>query len=354
MRSSAYTLPTIFFLSLLFVMLSTACKSASYGAQLSQPPSGGTLANIPPTVNQLAQQPTVTETLPPETFTPRSTLPTATAVAPAVDPTVAPEPTSTDLVPGEEATPPALLQGPSATLPRFDPGEVTPRPPATETQPPTPTAEPTYTPTRFPGVRIQTVGDSITEGGMYRLPLITLLNSTGCRYDMVGSRETGWAKGWDGDHQGYGGATAYWLVDDGIGLGQEMSSAFAIYRPDIVLLHIGTNDLWNTERDPTTIAEFVRTLIFKIRAGRADTDIYLAQIIPGQPFDVTEYNRQLQRIAQETTTAASPVILVDMTTNFDPNSDTSDGVHPNPNGGEKMALNWFNAMQIHGWCESGG
>lgn len=348
MRSSAYTNPTIFFVSLVLIVLSTACSPISPSSPPAPHINSSEVEAAAPTVKE--QVATLKPTV--EIRPTRSSTPIPPTVSPTPPQAEAVRPAATETAQATDTR--SLLPAREATLPLLDPGEVTPRPSITNTLSPTPTVEPTFTPTRFAGVRIQTVGDSITEGGMYRLPLISLLNSTGCRYDMVGSRETGWAKGWDGDHQGYGGATAYWLVDDGIGLGQEMSNAFALYRPDIVLLHIGTNDLWNTDRDPFTISEYVRTLIFKIRAGRADTDIYLAQIIPGQPFDVTEYNRQLQRIAQEMSTAGSPVILVDMTSNFDPNSDTSDGVHPNGNGGQKMALSWFNAMQANGWCNAGG
>ena len=104
-------------------------------------------------------------------------------------------------------------------------------------------------------VRILALGDSITQGGKrhvkeytYRLPLQMILQQEGIDYDFVGSRQAGlhedatWpdlAEGvpFDPDHEGYYGNTTYNATTKAM-------KAYDSYGtpPDIVLVHLGTND----------------------------------------------------------------------------------------------------------------
>src|SRR3954454_8141416 len=75
-------------------------------------------------------------------------------------------------------------------------------------------------------LRILFVGDSITAGGnrerdesSYRLPLQTLIATTGVAVDYVGTREQGlhadarWPSGFDLHHEAYYGATTAFVRD---------------------------------------------------------------------------------------------------------------------------------------------
>ena len=88
------------------------------------------------------------------------------------------------------------------------------------------------------------LGDSITRGGGqvryqyhgYRLALQQQLRTgaTGAKFDFVGSMLDKGVP--DGNHEGHGG----WTIDN---LAANMDRWMVAYRPDIVLLHAGTNNI---------------------------------------------------------------------------------------------------------------
>jgi hypothetical protein len=88
-------------------------------------------------------------------------------------------------------------------------------------------------------IKIMPLGDSITAGdryGGYRRLLYDLLTRDGIRFEFVGSLKGGDIP--NAHHEGHSG----WRID-------QIESGIAggwldTYRPDLVLLHIGTNDIW--------------------------------------------------------------------------------------------------------------
>ena len=79
----------------------------------------------------------------------------------------------------------------------------------------------------------------------------------------------------------------------------------------------------------------------------------LAQIMPLSPTEydcsecparVTALNEMIPGWASSTTSAASPVLVVDQWSGFDVAADTVDGVHPNRAGAQKMADRWYPAL----------
>jgi lysophospholipase L1-like esterase len=81
-----------------------------------------------------------------------------------------------------------------------------------------------------------TVGSGSPETAGYRGPLQALLARDGVTVDMVGSQHSGPASVRDVDYEGYGGLT---LEDMRSRVAQWVRRA----DPDVVLLHMGTNDL---------------------------------------------------------------------------------------------------------------
>src|SRR4051794_37307731 len=81
-----------------------------------------------------------------------------------------------------------------------------------------------------------TVGSGSPETAGYRGPLQTLLARDGVTVDMVGSQHSGPASVRDVDFEGYGGLT---LEDMRLRVAGWVRRA----NPDVVLLHMGTNDL---------------------------------------------------------------------------------------------------------------
>lgn len=134
-----------------------------------------------------------------------------------------------------------------------------------------------------------------------------------------------------------------------------------MYRPDIVLLHLGTNDIaeisfstMNPFVDDLTIdnsVEALQEIITLLRESNPDVEIYLAQILPmivpgsqGKiPTILESWNREIQTIASNLSTKISPIHLVDMYSEFG-NEDLYDGVHPSESGATKMAEKWAKSI----------
>lgn len=193
-------------------------------------------------------------------------------------------------------------------------------------------------------VRILPLGDSITEGidarSSYRYWLGRGLGEAGVAFDFVGSLRGARRGGWDGavdaDHEGHWG----WRADQ---VAARLDGWLVAAEPDIVLLHLGHNDLGAGEA-PAAVAGEVAALVARIRASRTAPRVLVAQVIPeaGWPALITRFNEAL---AGELRVAGDPdVHLVDLATGFDARRQTADGLHPNEDGARWMAERWLAAL----------
>jgi lysophospholipase L1-like esterase len=198
-------------------------------------------------------------------------------------------------------------------------------------------------------VRILAIGDSITQGGKtfvtYRLPLDRKLRAAGLRYEFVGTQQSEGPHGplW---HEGYGGKNAEFLA--GI-----MPQKLKQLQPDIILLHCGHNH-FAEEKPVAGILAAERAIIEAARKQNPKVVVLLAQVITSGKLPkygyLPELNQAQVLLARELTRADSPVVIVDQATGFDPQKDTiPDKVHPNAQGAEKMADQWFVALK--GWVK---
>lgn len=205
--------------------------------------------------------------------------------------------------------------------------------------------EPLASPTQT--IRIMPMGDSITEaeGGhsSYRFWLWDLLQGTGGNFDFVGSqrgvfRGTPRFTNFDQDHQGHWGFRVDQLLS--------LAPAAAAFQPDIVLLHIGTNDVRQGESADSTVNDIAR-IIDIFRQSNSDVVVLLAQVIPtNRNNDRIQFlNGNIAQLANLMDTDESPVVLVDQFSGFSLTTNTYDGVHPNDSGELRMAQRWFNALQ---------
>ena len=149
---------------------------------------------------------------------------------------------------------------------------------------------------------------------------------------------------YDGDNEGHGGYAATGIADQ-----NQLPPWLAAARPDIVLMHLGTNDMWGNFR-PTEIRIAAYTkLVGQMRANNPNMKILVAQIIPMNPSGCADVPPARGRRSTTRsragppaqTTAQSPIIVVDQWTGFDTTTDTGDGVHPNDAGFQKMADRWY-------------
>lgn len=202
--------------------------------------------------------------------------------------------------------------------------------------------------TLLAAVKIMPLGDSITESfpghATYRFYLYNQLAQAGYDVDFVGTMTgaTGGAplySNFDQNHEGHSG----WRTDQ---IRDNMISFANANKPDIVLLHTGSNDIEQGQSNSSTITEISAT-IDNLRSVVPNVKILLAQIIP-ENFNTVQYpalNSMIATLAGQKTTANSPVVLVDQYTGFNNGQDTYDGIHPDESGEKKMSAKWFAALQ---------
>jgi lysophospholipase L1-like esterase len=198
-------------------------------------------------------------------------------------------------------------------------------------------------------VRIMPLGDSITAGpGCWRALLWDRLQRTGYpNIDFVGSQPGGGCSvPFDGDHEGHGGYAATGIADQ-----NQLPPWLAAARPDVVLMHLGTNDLWGGTIGTSAILAAYSKLVDQMRASNPDMKVIVAQIIPMEPSGcpgcaqrVVELDNAIPAWAAAKTTTRSPITVVDQWTGFSAAADTSDGVHPIDSGFRKMADRWYPAV----------
>lgn len=195
-------------------------------------------------------------------------------------------------------------------------------------------------------VRIMPLGDSITEArdgyAAYRYWLWKDLEAAGHSVDFVGSR-FGVYNGsppytdYDQDHEGHWG----WRADEILA---NIGAWSAAYTADIVLIHLGHNDLWQNQSVAGTIGE-LGAIIDTIRVANPNATFLLAQIISSTATywldSIPALNAGIPALAESKHRDESPVLVVDQHTGFDPWNDTYDGVHPNESGERKIAAKWF-------------
>lgn len=188
------------------------------------------------------------------------------------------------------------------------------------------------------GLRLMPVGDSITAGyrsttgNGYRGPLWQELIQQGDALDIVGSQRSGVM--FDPDNEGY----------YGYRIGQVarlINKELALYKPNVVLLDIGINDL-GQNHEVSTAPNRLAALIDQILAADPTVTILVAQLIPNTTAwvesDVVAFNAQLPGIVQARVNSGKHVYLVNM--NALTTADLKDGLHPNDGGYQKMADAW--------------
>lgn len=191
-------------------------------------------------------------------------------------------------------------------------------------------------------LRIMPLGDSITEGlqvsGGYRPLLWSLAQAAGVPIDFVGSRQGGPPSLPDRDHEGHGGEPI-----EGISRGVE--SWLKTYKPDIVLLHIGTNNIWRLDELPLQAPKRLSFLIDQITAAAPTAQVYVAGIIPSGLYEtqVEQLNRAVPAIVASKVSQGKNVRFVDQHKGFT-QRDLIDGIHPTTSGYLKLAEKWWAAM----------
>ncbi|MFT2008273.1 GDSL-type esterase/lipase family protein [Pontibacter sp. 13R65] len=219
-------------------------------------------------------------------------------------------------------------------------------------------------------LKIMPLGNSLTQADKdnlsYRYHLWKKLLDAEANIDFIGSQQSNhggsptWpsykGKSFDQNHEGHWGWTSDHILN-GVDNGENAGSLpiwLNTHKPDIVLLHLGSNDMFRNG-SVTETADRLKEVVRLLRQTNAGVIILMAKLFPADPSVVGQQeaqkipllNAEIDKLAKELHTSKSPVVLVDQHTGIDPKSgaDTYDGVHPNEAGEEKMAARWFKALQ---------
>jgi lysophospholipase L1-like esterase len=205
----------------------------------------------------------------------------------------------------------------------------------------------------YGAAKIMPLGDSITYGvgatsnNGYRKPLYLYLTAAGYQMDFVGSQTNGNFA--DPQHEGHPGwhAEEDGTVND---INDQVYGWLEDNPADIVLLHIGTNDITVDGQDANEVSD----ILDEIDRYSEDITVILALIInrrsdvdPGKRLATTQFNQDVNDMAQNRITAGDDIIIVNMENALDYNvvvGDMYDQLHPKDSGYAKMAQCWFNVF----------
>jgi lysophospholipase L1-like esterase len=216
------------------------------------------------------------------------------------------------------------------------------------------TAHPAVAAAPAPVVRVMPLGDSITfgvkscTGAGYRLPLQSMVETEG-RYhvDFVGSQQAGHMA--DPQNEGHPG----WEISQ---ISAQVDGWLADAHPDVVLLHIGINDLANGDH-PDQAADRATQLINQIFTDRPGVTLIMQGLIPTTvgwssspstlPALISNYNSQLRQLEATEQQQGRHFRFVDAPA-LTPASQVdaahplqlADGVHPNDAGYRLFAQNF--------------
>ena len=193
-------------------------------------------------------------------------------------------------------------------------------------------------------LRVMPLGDSITDGfnvpGGYRIELEDQLLASGLRVNFVGSLRNGPATLADGNHEGHSG----WRIDE---LHGSVAGWLRTYRPHVVLLLIGTNDIIQEHRVATAPARLA-ALLDRVHCALPATRIVVSTIPPladaGDDAQATAYNAALARLVRARAARRLPVSFVDAGRRLTL-ADLDDGVHPSEAGYGNLARSWNAAVR---------
>lgn len=225
-------------------------------------------------------------------------------------------------------------------------------------------------------IKILPLGNSITVGytdgilpvekqTSFRFGLYYQLLNAGYNFDFVGSEMSGWAYFTDCQHAGINGFRDQYMVrllQDGYDLKRSVQLVnppgpyLDVYDPDIILLHIGTNDITHETYPGTSNVEAVLNLIdeYEIRAGK-EVPVFLALIINRMHgfslrTETTYFNDQIRAMAEARIQNGDKIVIVDMENDAGleyTSADMTDYLHPNSVGYNKMAMLWFNSIKSY-------
>jgi acyl-CoA thioesterase-1 len=178
-----------------------------------------------------------------------------------------------------------------------------------------------------------TVGIGSTATAGYRGPLRELLIQNGMEVDFVGSQRTGPRSLPDADHEGRSG----WTLDR---MAPHVAEWVRAARPDIVLLHAGTNDLVRGASAEVT-ADRLGTVLDAIY-GESDAHVVVAGVwalLPDKTQARVEFEELARAVVQGFRDRGRSISYAD-TSDLLAKADFTDKLHANAAGYRLIAAMW--------------
>ncbi|MBM7814572.1 GDSL-type esterase/lipase family protein [Saccharothrix algeriensis] len=185
-------------------------------------------------------------------------------------------------------------------------------------------------------LRVMPLGDSITYGfassdGSGYLADFRGLAGAGGQVDLVGSQRSGPERLPNEGHSG-------WTIGQVAGI---TGAALAVNRPNVVLLHVGTNDM-NNNVDPAGAPARLGSLIDEILRVEPGVTLVVSTIVPAaDPATqrrIEAYNRAVPGVVAARRQAGEHVLLVEP--NAVTTANLADGLHPDDRGYRKLAVSF--------------
>ena len=191
---------------------------------------------------------------------------------------------------------------------------------------------------------IMPLGDSITAGkffeGGYRIKLWQTALADNWDIQFVGSQYNGLASLGSKHHEGHPG----YRIDQ---IAQLVDDKLATYKPQMVLLYIGANDAVQNH-DIANADRRLQGLIQQIFRDRPTVHLLVAKLGPSAHSEVDAniqmINAAIPVIVRFEQAQGHSIKLVDMSKVLT-TDDLEDGLHLKPEGYNKMADQWFKAVQ---------
>ncbi len=218
-------------------------------------------------------------------------------------------------------------------------------------------------------VKIMAVGDSITHGvdsvPSYRQEFTALLQAASCNFTMVGSQLTsentnGDSQAYIGAHEGYSGHRADHFLTGHVsssGSNPGIRVSMETYTPDVVLLHLGSNDVAH-EQDVSNALTDLENVLNAIYEVKPESLVLIANVIPwfsdhpypGVNADIGRLGDGVQHLVNE---RSDPFLkLVDVRSGFTESMMLNDLIHPNARGESHIADAFMDIYQPIANCQS--
>ncbi|KAI1431194.1 carbohydrate esterase family 3 protein [Xylaria sp. CBS 124048] len=194
-------------------------------------------------------------------------------------------------------------------------------------------------------LRIMPLGASITygytssDGNGYREYLRDMIVDYGNNVNMVGSRRNGTMD--DNDVEGWPG----FIIEQ---VHKKAKTALPKYKPNVVLINVGTNDC-SGNIDIPKAGERLTSLLDDVYKGSPHATVILSTLLvrsdPKIQKCVLNVNEQIRSVANTEREKGYRLVLADMQPPSGPTtSELVDGTHPTDAGYAKMATIWFNGI----------